>query len=234
MNLTLPPRLQTIASLITAKKTAADVGTDHGYLPVYLVVEKRIQKVIATDVNQDPLDKARKLIQSYGLEEKIITRLGDGLRMLEPYEAESIIIAGMGGVLISDMLFASPEVAHSARELILQPMQAEPYLRRYLIHHGYFISQDILVHEKHHFYSILVARYENRSAGQMDPFTMETGLYLRRQHPSTAQAFLLRKIQIWQRKFEGLQRTHRIDKAMIEEASQMLQKLKEELEWHKK
>ena len=106
----LSKRLEMVAGLVTQERIA-DIGTDHGYVPIYLYKQGRIKKAYACDVRKGPLEKCRKNIALYGAEDVIETRLGSGLTPLRPGEAETAIMAGMGGMLIVHILQDSPEVA---------------------------------------------------------------------------------------------------------------------------
>ena len=100
----LSNRLSAVASFVTDGNVLADVGTDHGYIPIYLLQEKRIKKAIAMDINAGPLQRAKEHIALYGLKDYIETRLSDGVEALMPGEADTILIAGMGGGLVMHIL----------------------------------------------------------------------------------------------------------------------------------
>ena len=98
-------RLKTAASLIREGAVLADVGTDHGYVPIYLLEQKKIKSAIAMDINKGPLERAREHIHLYGMDAYIQTRLSDGVAALEKGEADSILVAGMGGGLVTLIFF---------------------------------------------------------------------------------------------------------------------------------
>lgn len=148
-------RLQGVAELVTPGLKVADIGTDHGYLPIYLVQSGAINDAIASDINVGPLNKAIENINSYGLEEKIDTRLSDGLKMFEPYEAESIVMAGMGGNLMIDILIAGDSVVRSAKELILQPQSDIGRVRHFLHDNGFMIVSENMICEEGKFYPMM-------------------------------------------------------------------------------
>jgi tRNA (adenine22-N1)-methyltransferase len=231
MRITLPPRLKAVAEAVTINTTAADVGTDHGYLPVYLIKQMGLEKVIATDVNEDPLSKASRIINRHGLRKQVELRLGDGLSVLAAGEAATIIMAGVGGALIGELLQESPEVAQRADRLILQPVQAVPELRRYLLNNGYQIIAEKLIQEKFRFYEVIIARYEALPPAKTDPVLLQIGAFIRHQEPATAQAYLKRKIRLQERKRQGLLRAEQQDMAIIEETARLIRALREELAW---
>ena len=121
----LTDRLLKIASLVGENKKIADIGTDHGYIPVYLLNNNKINYAILADVNKGPLENARKEVKNNKLENKVDLRLGSGLEVLKINEVDEIIIAGMGGILISELLNVKKDVSQSVEKLILQPMQAQ-------------------------------------------------------------------------------------------------------------
>ncbi|MEG0495420.1 MAG: class I SAM-dependent methyltransferase [Eubacterium sp.] len=152
----ITPRLQAIANHVLENEIMADIGTDHGYLPVFLMEQRKILKAIAADINSKPLEKAKKAVQESGFDASIETRLGSGLSVLLPGEAGTIVIAGMGGYLIRDLLEAELKVAKSAHRLILQPMNNAEILRKYLETHGFFIVNEDLAKEERRIYEIIV------------------------------------------------------------------------------
>ena len=155
--LNLNPRLRKIAELVPQNRCTADIGTDHGYIPIELVHSGITLQGIASDINKGPLLRAQENIQKHNLESLIETRLGSGLSTLSPGDAEVIIIAGMGGILISEILKASKEVVNSAKLLILQPMTAVTELRQYLVENNFKIESEHLVAEEEKLYNIIMA-----------------------------------------------------------------------------
>lgn len=157
MNLPLTPRLLNIISYVKGK-TAADIGTDHAYVPLFLVSEGICESAIASDVRTGPVEIARSNIKKNGFENKIEVRMGSGLSVLKPGETEDIIIAGMGGELIADILKADEEVAKKSR-LILQPMNSQYELRHFLSDNGYEIESEDISLEGFKVYNLIVAKY---------------------------------------------------------------------------
>ena len=129
-------RLKTVAEAVTKGNRVADVGTDHGYVPIYLVKNNLSPAGIAMDVNKGPLEKAQEHIREEKLGGKIVTRLGNGLAPLEPGETDTVIIAGMGGDLICKILKAKPEFLIEGKEFILQPQSEWFKIRRLLKEDG--------------------------------------------------------------------------------------------------
>ena len=161
----LQPRLRAIADLVPAGSRLADIGTDHGYIPVALLLAGRITRAIATDIGAPPLDHARRTAGRYGLTAGIDFRLGDGLGPLSPGEADVIVVAGMGGDSIADILTAAPW-AREGPLLLLQPMSKAEVLRSFLPEHGYRVEAERLTADKGKLYPILTVR-----GGEMPPAT---------------------------------------------------------------
>ena len=155
----LDPRLALIASLVRPGSVCADIGTDHGYLPVYLVKSGRCPRALACDINPQPLEKAHILIASSGLAEQVDTLLTDGLRGLEEKAPDSIVLAGMGGELIASILEEAPFVRSSHIQLLLQPMTRPEHLRGWLARQGFAILEEHGVLSGGRLYSVIHAGY---------------------------------------------------------------------------
>ena len=151
----LSKRLDTLLRMALPCDTAADIGTDHGLAAAALIERGLCRRVIATDLREGPLSAARALVKERGLEKKIELRLGDGLSPLSPGEAQTILIAGMGGALIGKILAEGAETARAAKRLILSPQSELPPFRRFLEENGYGILTERLVEEDGKFYFIL-------------------------------------------------------------------------------
>lgn len=150
-------RLECIKSMVSKCNVAADIGTDHGYVAVMLLKDNICEKVIATDLNEGPLKKAIEHLTNENLNDKCDFRLGSGLTVLNEHDADTLIIAGMGGELIADIIKTSKNVALKASQLILQPMTTADRLRRYLYENGFKIIDEKIVKELHHYYFIIKA-----------------------------------------------------------------------------
>lgn len=150
-------RLRRIADLVPAGSVIADIGTDHAYLPVYLVQAGKCPRAIAGDVRPGPLAAARRTVREAALDDKIDLRLGDGLGILKPGEADVAVLAGMGGPLVIRILEAAPYVRRSLKGLILQPMIAVASVRRWLVANGFRIADEDLVADGDRIYEIMAA-----------------------------------------------------------------------------
>ena len=156
----LPPlseRMETVVSMVTPEMTAADIGCDHGYVSIFLYRSGRCPKCIAADVNAGPLKAAEKNIRLYGAQEGVQARLSDGLKGIEAGEAECVIISGMGGGLITEILSYDKEKTSSVKELVLEPQSDADKVRRYLYENGYMIAKEALVTERGKYYPVIKA-----------------------------------------------------------------------------
>ena len=149
-------RIQTILNFVDGKRVA-DIGADHGYLSIELIKSGRASKVIATEKNFGPFEALKKNILAAGFENFIEVRLGDGLKILSAGEVDTICIAGMGGALIAKILDDAPEVVHSARQVILQPMNATKKIRERLAKSDWFIVDEDLAESAGFIYEIICA-----------------------------------------------------------------------------
>ena len=152
-------RLLKIAEITGCVNTVMDIGTDHGYLPVYLIENKKVQSAIVSDVSLESLNKANRLINSLGLSDKIESREGGGFSILhDKDEIDVAIIAGMGGNLIASILEDADSLIRQKNiRLILQPMQNPEALRKYLLDHSYYIKSENLVQDDRFIYQIIEA-----------------------------------------------------------------------------
>ena len=157
----LSKRLSTAASYVRSGAFVADIGTDHAYLPIYLVSKGIAAEALASDVNSGPIQKAKENISKYGLCGKVHTEIADGLAGIEKYKPTDIIICGMGGELIARILDASMYVKNSEIRLILQPMTCVYKLREYLSN-GYSTIAENVVCEDGKIYQIICAQYDGK------------------------------------------------------------------------
>ena len=189
----LSQRLSSVASMVTAGNCLADVGTDHGYVPIYLYERNIIPRAIAMDVNKGPLERAALHIAESGMKEAIETRLSDGLTALKPGEADSVVIAGMGGPLIIRILSAHPEIAESLKELILQPQSEISEVRIWLYEQGYEIVEEHMVFEDGKYYPMFKA-VKNPEAKKLTDLEYKYGKISVLGEPEVLRAYLVREI----------------------------------------
>lgn len=155
----LDARLLTAAGYVRRDSCAADIGCDHGKLSLHLASNGICKKVIACDMRQKPLAKARWAVSLYGLDDLIECRLGDGLSVVSPSEADDIIIAGMSGVTISEIISAAPLFYTKGRRFILVPATKPELLRRFLFENGFSIIAETPVEVSRYCYAVICAEY---------------------------------------------------------------------------
>lgn len=181
----LSKRMHRLSSSVTEGNRLADVGTDHGYVPIDLVLRKKIPSAIAMDVNKGPLERAREHIHTYGLDTYIETRLSDGLACLGPGEADTVLIAGMGGALTVRILSGGSHCLDSVKELVLQPQSEIHLVREWLCGNGFCIELEDIVLDEGKYYPLMRAvhgpssvltkaeRYYGCAAVQRSPETLK-------------------------------------------------------------
>ena len=140
------------ASLVREGKRIADIGTDHAYLPVYLVMNGKIESAIASDLRKGPLENARQTVTENGLTDKIELRLSDGFDMLYHSEADDFVLAGMGGTLMTELISRTPWLKDENLHLVLQPQSHAQDIRRYLCENGFKIDRELCINEGERLY----------------------------------------------------------------------------------
>ncbi len=151
----MTPRLLAAASFVKKGSHVADVGTDHAYIPIWLLKREICPFAIAMDINRGPLMRAKKNIESFGLQAQIHTRLSDGLSALKLGEIDTVVICGMGGVLINRILEGGVHLNGTVSHYILQPMTAIEETRKFLEEHHFLIQDECLAQEDDKIYTIL-------------------------------------------------------------------------------
>lgn len=222
----LSVRLQAVADMVTEGTKVADVGTDHAYIPIYLVEHDKNPSAIAMDINRGPLKKAEENISSHNLENKIETRLSDGLKQLHLGEADSVVIAGMGGGLVVKIMEEGTLNKKYVKEWILQPQSEISKVRQYLNENGYCIVEENMVIDEGKFYPMMRV-----TEGTIEEYTQEELCYgkclLKEKNP-ILKKFLEKEIDIKKEILEKLHQTKggqvakRIEE--IEEETDRLQK----------
>lgn len=148
-------RLKTVAHMCDKGAVVADIGTDHGYLPIYLVQQEIAPSAIAMDLRKGPLDKAKKHICDNELQDRIQTRLSDGMEKLVKDEADIITICGMGGRLITDILTKGIDIISQNTTLIVSPQSEVGDFRHFLVSHGFDVTDEKMLKEDGKYYFII-------------------------------------------------------------------------------
>ncbi|MDO5353504.1 MAG: class I SAM-dependent methyltransferase [Clostridium perfringens] len=159
----LSKRLKRIAEHVDKCESVADIGTDHGYIPIYLVKEGICKKAIASDINKGPIEKAKVNVAFEGVSNKVKCLLGPGLNPLKVGEVNGVILAGMGGNLTRDILLADMEKVKKYDFIILQPAQNPEVLREFLYKNDYEIIDEDLIKDEGRFYELFKVKYNENS-----------------------------------------------------------------------
>ncbi|TMS99405.1 tRNA (adenine-N(1))-methyltransferase [Apilactobacillus kunkeei] len=178
----LSQRLKVVADFVPQNSRVADIGSDHAYLPVYLMKQKQIEFGIASEVAKGPLDNAIQEIKAEGLSDRIDTRLADGLLSVQPEDKiDCVTIAGMGGTLIKNILENGKSHLSGNELLILQPNVGEDRLRTWLMNNQYEISDETILREDGHTYEIIVAKKTDEPVKYTEQ-EIKFGPFLLKQH----------------------------------------------------
>lgn len=156
----LTPRLEAVASLVNQCVAFADIGTDHAYLASYIVEHSKAQRALASDINPNPLKNAEATIDEEGLNKKIELRLSDGFNNIKPFEAQEFAVAGMGGIMIAEMIDNTPWLKDNEKHLVLQPITHFEDVRRAVIKNGFEVEKELTVCEGRRVYLVLSVRYK--------------------------------------------------------------------------
>lgn len=154
----LSARMQAVADMVPLGSSVCDVGCDHGYVSIYLMEHAIAERVLAMDINQGPLQRAREHVWRAGLSDYIEIRQSDGLRAFQAGEAQVLICAGMGGPLMQRILLEQPEKTASLKTLILQPQSELAQFRFFLAKMGYSITREDMILEEGKFYPVICAQ----------------------------------------------------------------------------
>ena len=176
MNRILKPcgRLSLCAEMVREGSRLADIGTDHGYLPIELCQSEKIPSALACDINPLPLKSAEENITKFSLGKIIKTRLSDGLNEVSADEVDDVVIAGMGGELIRDILSAAPWVKSAEKHLVLQPMTHHEDLVKWLYENGFSLDAQKAVLDEGKYYTVISAFYSGEQR-LCDPYTALVG-----------------------------------------------------------
>ncbi len=204
MKIELSKRLQAVADLVSPGMRLADIGTDHAYIPIYLMENEKIPQAIAMDINKGPLERAEEHIKAHGLEHQIQTRLSDGMAKLQAGEADCAVIAGMGGALMIKILEEGRETAFQLQELVLQPQSELEKFRIYLLENGYRVLAEDMVYEDGKYYPMMKVKPGEMTGESWKPEELEYGKYLLATAHPVLKQFLEREIQICHGVLESL------------------------------
>ena len=220
--MSLSQRLQSVARMVTPGLRVADVGCDHGYLAIYLIRNRISPHVIAMDVRTGPLERAKEHVEEALLTEDIEVRLSDGLQKLNEDEADCVVMAGMGGRLMTEIMERGKDICLSIREFILQPQSEIDALRHFLEDNGFRIISEDIVLEDDKFYPMMKVIHGDMDLGR-EIYYKYGKILLREQHP-VLRAYLRRERKMLLDIREGLlnaDRTERVEARLKEIESEI-------------
>lgn len=208
----LSKRLALCASFVREGSRAADIGSDHALLPIYLVLSGKSVSAIASDINEGPIASAQRNIRAYGISDKVETIIAPGLSKVAPESVDDIIIAGMGGELIADILAAAEWVKDGRYNLVLQPMTRAEKLRQWLFDNGFEILDEIAECEGRRVYTVIHTAFTGKTAPYTQTQCMAGGLLGKDDEASLK--YLAREARILRKKAGGLRCEGREEEAL--------------------
>ncbi|WP_102335795.1 tRNA (adenine(22)-N(1))-methyltransferase [Salimicrobium jeotgali] len=220
----LSERLSLIAEYLPEETYFADIGSDHAYLPVYYCLNHPEAKALAGEVNEGPLDSAKKVIEEYEVHNRVEARKGDGLDVLEGRNVSEVVIAGMGGPLIASILERGKDRLRDVRRLLLQPNIHSEIVRRWLEENGYALVDEKIIEENNHIYEILIAD-RDASSSLYTKDHKETELWL-------GPILMKDKTEVFRKKWErqlkkNTEILHQLERAADEQESKKKEIIKE-------
>lgn len=217
-------RMKQVADMVEPCHTVADIGCDHGYVSIYLIEQKVAQQVIAMDVRTGPLSRAKENVRQKQLQDRIQCRLSDGLEGLTIGEADTIVIAGMGGSLMISILEQGKKKRLGTETLVLQPQSDIPEVRRYLHRTGYCIVQEQMLWEEGKYYTILKAKVQETD--QWDAVEYKYGKWLLEQMSPILYQYLIKE------QCQLTELTMKLQQQQTDKARKRFEELKVQLEWN--
>lgn len=204
----LDKRLSACAKFVRENAKIADIGTDHAYLPIYLIKMNKIQYAIASDVRKGPLLNAKKNMEKYCLSDKIDLRLSNGLEKIHPDEVDDIIIAGMGGEIIVSILSKADWLKNKNKRLILQPMSMDEKVRTFLHKENFKIINEKVVISENKVYIVMCAQFygKNYKITDLYPFigTLKNNLN------ENTKIYINKKINSLQKQLKGFEKSENL------------------------
>lgn len=225
-------RLIQVAEMIPEGGRLADVGTDHGYVPIWLLEKGRIPSAIAMDINQGPLLRAQENSDKYGYQEVMELRLSNGLEKLKPGEADTVLIAGMGGPLMIQILEAGQENSEGVSAWVLQPQSEIPSVRRYLIEHNFSIVDEIMLIDEGKYYMAMKA-VPGKEAAWSEIEYLFGKLLLAEQHPVLLE-FIKKEKRMYTKILDQLRENNQSGTARYGEVTAYLEALDRAMNYYNK
>lgn len=225
----LDSRLDMVASLVRQGSVVADIGTDHAYLVCYLLQKGIISKAVAADLRKGPLENARQTVELCGVSDSVKLILSDGLEKIEPYSCDDIVLAGMGGILISEILEKAKWVFDEKIHIVAQPMTHAEVLRTFLITNGFSILQEKTAADQKHCYCAISAVYTGEIK-QCPSWYSYLGEVIKN-GDDTSKRYVMKVYTSLKKKYDALFESGRNDEALRETLSIIEEKIKEAGLW---
>ncbi len=159
----LSERMLMAARMVRSGNAVADIGTDHAYLPAWLILRGISPKALACDVRKGPLENARKTVEAYSIEEKVTLRLSDGFDEIEPFEADDFIMCGMGGTLMEQLVSRTYWLRDKRKRIIVQPQSHAEDIRRFFVENGFEILFEDACIDAGKLYCAMAAEYTGKT-----------------------------------------------------------------------
>lgn len=228
--LKISDRLATVASLIPVGANLVDIGTDHGYVPIWLLQNQRIASAIAMDVNKGPLARAKKNRDKYGFSEVMDLRLSNGFEKLQPGEGDSVLIAGMGGPLMIRIIEEGRKNASSIQTWVLQPQSEIPSVRRYLHEHDFIIIEEIMLKDEGKYYMAMKAVPGKEASWNRLEYLF--GKYLLEQKHSVLKEFIEKETKLYKKISQQLIESNQTASERYQEVVGYLEDLKQAMTYY--
>lgn len=221
-------RMKMIADSVRENVTVCDVGSDHALIPIYLVASGKNEKAIITDISRDSLEKGIRNVKKEGLSDFIDAYCTDGVQGIVLPDKCDVIIAGMGGELIADIIGAGRQLQNRDVRLILQPMTKPEYLREFLLRNGFSIVKEDKVTASGKIYCVIVCKYTGET-GTVDPKEIYLGFGFDRNN-ETHKNYAKKIISVLSLKRDGIVRSVSADKECLADIENLLDLLSKELD----
>ena len=228
--LKISDRLATVASLIPVGANLVDIGTDHGYVPIWLLQNQRIASAIAMDVNKGPLARAKENRDKYGFSEVMDLRLSNGFDKLQPGEGDSVLIAGMGGPLMIRIIEEGRKNASSIQTWVLQPQSEIPSVRRYLHEHDFIIVEEIMLKDEGKYYMAMKAVPGKEASWNRLEYLF--GKYLLEQKHSVLKEFIEKETELYKKISQQLIESNQTASERYQEVVGYLEDLKQAMTYY--
>lgn len=222
----LSKRLELIASMVDRCSSIVDVGTDHGYIPIYLIKKGTCDRAVASDINKGPVDKAIKNVQREKLQDKIQCRLGGGLSTVRSGEVDGAIIAGMGGNLIRDIILEDFHVFKALDFAILQPVQNPEVLRKFIYESGFIIIDEELCYDEGKYYEIIKIKNGNNPKTLREIDYEVSPVLAKKNHPLLKE-FVEYKLERYEKILDAIKEDSQLAAAKKEIVKDKIQKIEE-------